>query len=230
MKLHGNASLSLKARERMTSRVIAQTRSKWVKRARLEGPGGLLDRSSAPHRVANRTGEQTVAAIAALRRLRMTGPKIADVLGRPLSTVSGILTRIGLGKLGRLGIEPVVHYERGRPGELIHSAASRTHGASARSAHPDRNKIRVPLARHSPWRVTSHTAKAVHATLAASPMYQPVTPTSGISVTTASMIAKRARCTETPNATALGRSAKGGTQRPYTTPASRCLPPNVAPP
>jgi len=37
-----------------------------------------------------------------------------------LSTVSGILTRIGMGKLGRLGLEPVVRYERQRPGELIH--------------------------------------------------------------------------------------------------------------
>ena len=37
-----------------------------------------------------------------------------------LSTVSGILTRVGLGKLGRLGLEPAQRYERERPGELIH--------------------------------------------------------------------------------------------------------------
>ena len=37
-----------------------------------------------------------------------------------LSTVSGILARIGLGKLGRLGLEPAQRYERARPGELIH--------------------------------------------------------------------------------------------------------------
>src|SRR3954454_23678671 len=37
-----------------------------------------------------------------------------------LSTVSGILTRIGMGKLGRLGLQPAVRYERARPGELIH--------------------------------------------------------------------------------------------------------------
>ena len=29
-----------------------------------------------------------------------------------LSTVSGILTRIGMGKLGRLGLEPAQRYER----------------------------------------------------------------------------------------------------------------------
>ena len=58
--------------------------------------------------------------IAALRRLRMTGAEIAEMLGMALSTVSGILTRIGLGKLGRLGLEPAQRYERARPGELIH--------------------------------------------------------------------------------------------------------------
>jgi hypothetical protein len=37
-----------------------------------------------------------------------------------LSTVSGVLSRIGMGKFGRLGLEPAVRYERQRPGELIH--------------------------------------------------------------------------------------------------------------
>ena len=50
----------------------------------------------------HRTSEQRVQAIAALRRLRFTGPEIAEVLGMAVSTVSGILTRIGMGKLGRL--------------------------------------------------------------------------------------------------------------------------------
>jgi hypothetical protein len=100
--------------------VSDRTCSKWVARYRAEGVVGLLDRSSAPMVVANRTEEHTVRAIAALRRLRFTGPEIAEVLDRPLSTVSGILTRIGMGKLGRLGLQPAVRYERARPGELIH--------------------------------------------------------------------------------------------------------------
>jgi transposase InsO family protein len=79
-----------------------------------------LDRSSAPERVANRTDERRVEAIAALRRLRFTGPEIAELLEMALSTVSGILTRIGMGRLGRLGLEPVERYERERPGELVH--------------------------------------------------------------------------------------------------------------
>jgi transposase InsO family protein len=55
-----------------------------------------------------------------LRRLRFTGPEIAETLGMALSTVSGVLLRVGMGKLGRLGMEPAVRYERERPGELIH--------------------------------------------------------------------------------------------------------------
>jgi transposase InsO family protein len=93
---------------------------KWVARYREQGELGLLDRSSAPGLIPHRTSEQRVRAIAALRRLRFTGPEIAECLGMALSTVSGILTRIGMGKLGRLGLEPAQRYERARPGELIH--------------------------------------------------------------------------------------------------------------
>jgi transposase InsO family protein len=93
---------------------------KWVGRYRTEGELGLMDRSSAPHSIPHRTSEQRVLAIAALRRLRFTGPEIAEVLGMALSTVSGILKRIGMGKLGRLGLESPQRYERQRPGELIH--------------------------------------------------------------------------------------------------------------
>jgi transposase InsO family protein len=51
----------------------------------------------------------------------MTAAEIAEVLGMPRSTVSGILTRIGLGRLSRLEpYEPPNRYERARPGELVH--------------------------------------------------------------------------------------------------------------
>src|SRR5215218_1207607 len=36
----------------------------------------------------------------------MTAAEIAETLQMPLSTISGILTRIGVGRLGRLGLEP----------------------------------------------------------------------------------------------------------------------------
>jgi hypothetical protein len=136
MKLHANAALSLTQRRRMVLRVIEQgwsvkaaaaaaetsprTCGKWVARYRSGREFGLFDRSSAPHVVANRTCERRIEAIAALRRLRFTGPELAELLGMPLSTVSGILTRIGMGRLGRLGMQPAERYERERPGELIH--------------------------------------------------------------------------------------------------------------
>jgi len=79
------------------------------------GTGGLLDRSSAPHRVPHRTTEERVAAITALRKMRLTGADIALAMGMPASTVSGVLMRIGLGKLSRLEpIEPANRYERAR--------------------------------------------------------------------------------------------------------------------
>jgi transposase InsO family protein len=136
MRVHANARLTPIRRREMAELVIdgglriqdaaraagvsARTCSKWVRRYRADGPIGLLDRSSAPHRVANRTDAQLVRAITALRQVRMTGAEIAETLGMALSTVSGILTRSGLGKLGRLGLEPAVRYERERPGELLH--------------------------------------------------------------------------------------------------------------
>ena len=136
MKLHANAALSLNKRRQLARRVVEQRWTlteaaaaadvsvrcarKWVGRYRSEGEHGLFDRSSAPRRVANRTAAERVEAIACLRRLRFTGAEIAELLGMALSTLSGILTRIGLGKLGRLGLEPARRYERERPGELVH--------------------------------------------------------------------------------------------------------------
>jgi transposase InsO family protein len=135
MDLHGNAALSWSGRRELARRVVDQgwtltaaaaaagvsvrCARKWVGRYR-SGDRQLLDRSSAPRRVANRTDPARVAVIAKLRRLRMTAAEIAETLAMPLSTVSGILTRIGMGRLGRLGLEPAVRYERSRPGELVH--------------------------------------------------------------------------------------------------------------
>ena len=149
MKLHGNAALSLNGRRRLVRMVIEQDRSiataaeaagvsdrtcsKWVARYRAGGEAGLLDRSSAPVRVHNRTDERLVQLLASLRRLRFTAPELADLLDMPVSTISGILKRIGLGKLGRLGLEPAQRYERERPGELVHidvKKLGRIHGGA----------------------------------------------------------------------------------------------------
>jgi transposase InsO family protein len=165
MNLHANAALSLKGRRELCRRVVERERTlaqaaeaagvsvrcarKWVGRYRAEGEAGLRDRSSAPHRIPHRTSAQRVEAIAALRRLRFTGPEIAEVLGMALSTVSGILARIGMAKLGRVGLEPAVRYERERPGELIHidikklgrierGAGARITGMANRGSRPRR--------------------------------------------------------------------------------------------
>jgi transposase InsO family protein len=136
MNLHANAALSWSGRRRLCELVVEEgwtvvaaaaavgvsvrCARKWVGRYRLEGVAGLRDRSSAPRRVANRTAPDRIEAIAKLRRLRFTAAEIAETLGMALSTVSGILTRIGMGKLGGLGLEQPVRYERSRPGELVH--------------------------------------------------------------------------------------------------------------
>jgi hypothetical protein len=84
-----------------------------------------------------------------LRRLRFTAPELAVLLGIPCSTISAILKRHGMGKLGRLGLEPAVRYQRQRPGELIHidvkklgriqgGAGKRITGRGGRNGRPTR--------------------------------------------------------------------------------------------
>ena len=59
--------------------------------------------------------------IVTLRRLGMTAAEIAECLSMPASTVSAVLTRIGLGRLSRLERpEAPNRYERRRAGELLH--------------------------------------------------------------------------------------------------------------
>src|SRR5262245_17884049 len=114
MKIHANAALSWSGRRLLVERVLVQgwtltaaagaagvsvrCARKWRRRFLDEGEAGLFDRSSAPHRVANRTSEERVAVIVGVRRLRMTAAEIAETLAMPLSTVSAILKRRGLGR------------------------------------------------------------------------------------------------------------------------------------
>lgn len=137
MRLHGNARTCVHSRRLIVERVREQgwtvaaaasaagvstrTAAKWLARYRAEGAAGLCDRSSAPHRVARRIPRERVRVIELLRRLRMTAAEIAEVLAMPLSTVSAVLKRIGLGKRSRLEpLEPANRYECSRPGELVH--------------------------------------------------------------------------------------------------------------
>jgi transposase InsO family protein len=136
MRVHANARLSPIGRRLLVDRVEGdgwtvqqaaesagvseRTARKWLARWRAEGEAGLFDRSSAPKVVANRTSVQTEQLIAALRRLRFTAPQLSELLDLPLSTISAVCKRLGMGRLGRLGLEPAQRYERARPGELIH--------------------------------------------------------------------------------------------------------------
>jgi transposase len=169
MKLHANAALSLNKRRVLSRRIVEEgwspteaaeaaevsepTARKWVARYLTEGKGGLLDRPSAAHRVHNRTPEDRIAAICALRRPRLTGAEIAEVLGMPETTVSGILTRSGLGRLGRLGMETPRRYERARPGELLHIDVKKLGRIEGGAGHriagkPRSNRMRTDRAGH----------------------------------------------------------------------------------
>ena len=74
-----------------------------------------------PRRIPHKTPPDRVSAICQLRQLRLTAAEIAERLCMPLSTVSAVLLREGLGKRSRLEPpEPVNRYERRHPGELVH--------------------------------------------------------------------------------------------------------------
>lgn len=137
MKLHANALTCPKSRLLLCRRVIEEgwiraeaasaagiserTAAKWLARYRADGIDGLVDRSSAPNTSPTKVPEDRVVAIGGLRRLRMTAAEIAECLSMPISTVSAVLLRIGLGKRSSLEpFEPVNRYERRHPGELIH--------------------------------------------------------------------------------------------------------------
>ena len=159
MRLHGNARTCPRSRRLLAERVAesgwalaaaaeaagvsARTASKWVGRFRAEGEAGLSDRSSRPHRSPQATSVDRVEAIAILRRLRFTAAEISVTLRMPLSTVSAVLLRIGLGKLSRLTPpEPPNRYQRRHPGELVHidvKKLARIDGAGHR-VHGDRGR------------------------------------------------------------------------------------------
>ena len=137
MQVHARAPLSPIGRRRVVERVHAKIWSvtaaaeaagvtdrtiyRWLARFRDHGQAGLVDRPSVAHHQPRKTPPDRVNAICALRRLHMTASEIAECLSMPLSTVSAVLLREGLGKRSRLApLEPANRYERRRPGELVH--------------------------------------------------------------------------------------------------------------
>jgi transposase len=137
MQVHARAPLSPIGRRRVVEQVRSQVWSvaaaaeaagvtertiyRWLARFRDHGEAGLIDRPSVARHQPRKTPPDRVSAICALRRLHMTASEIAECLSMPLSTVSAVLLREGLGKRSRLAaLEPANRYERRRPGELVH--------------------------------------------------------------------------------------------------------------
>lgn len=150
MNVHKNARLTPIGRERIIRQVASgqtpkavseaagvcpRTIRKWVERYHREGLVGLRDRSSRPHRLHRPTPQAVVEQVETLRRARRTGKQIAAELGVSPATVSRILKRLGLNRIGALEpAAPVRRYEREKPGEMIHLDIKKL-GRFARAGH-----------------------------------------------------------------------------------------------
>ena len=135
MNSHKNARLTLAGRKLLVERskviglaaaaeaagVSRRTARKWLRRYEEHGLEGLVDRSSRPSRTRSTVDEALVRSIEQLRRLRMPMRRIAELVGRSVSTVSRWLARLGLSSLKTLDpVRPVVRYEHTAPGEMLH--------------------------------------------------------------------------------------------------------------
>ena len=136
---HPRARLSVFSRQLLVKRVTVDgwstatvaeqlgisraTAYKWLRRYRVEGVAGLLDRSSRPHRSPRRLSDEANAAIVRLRVRRRYGPlRLAPLAGHPASTIYGVLRRAGLSRLrdaDRVTGAPV-RYVACHPGALVH--------------------------------------------------------------------------------------------------------------
>jgi len=123
-----------------------RTAFKWLRRYREDGPAGLRDRSSRPHRQPAATPDEWCKLIVSLRHHRMTGERIARSLGTPRSTVARILRRARVGRLKQLQpVEPVIRYEKRIPGQLLHvdvKKLGRIHGVGHRITGDRRKRAR----------------------------------------------------------------------------------------
>jgi transposase InsO family protein len=123
-------------------RVVAQslgislrTVQSWLRRYRLEGQEGLLDRSSAPRSPHSRWPMTTMQRIVELRRTGLTAVSVASSCGVPRSTVGRVLRRHRLSRHRDIQPkEPVRRYEHEAPGDLLHADIKKL-GRIARPGH-----------------------------------------------------------------------------------------------
>ena len=103
---------------------------KWIRRFDAEGPAGLADRSSRPHRSPRRTPLQVELAVLLARLEHHAGPvQLAAELGLPASTIGAVLRRWAMPHL--IDLDRITgellrsratdqRYEHPRPGDLLH--------------------------------------------------------------------------------------------------------------
>ncbi|QCB44663.1 IS481 family transposase [Hydrogenophaga sp. PAMC20947] len=136
MNIHKNASLTPKGRAHLMREIqrvglkpacvaaglSPRTARKWQRRFCQHGPTGLIDRSSRPLTMPQRTCVQKIERALGLRKnQRLSFERIAERLGLSRSVVARACKAAGLGKLPPVeGTPPVVRYERQTPGELLH--------------------------------------------------------------------------------------------------------------
>jgi transposase InsO family protein len=137
---HANAALTPRARLRLARLIVDDgwpvaraaerydvswpTAKRWADRYAAMGRAGMEDRSSRPHRVANRTPPQRVRKIVHLRfKQRLSPVEIGARLAMPASTVHAVLVRCRLNRLWHIDRrtgEVVRRYEHPHPGAMIH--------------------------------------------------------------------------------------------------------------
>lgn len=137
MNSHKHARLTPKGRALLVERVLNEgwsiaaasqaagvsrrTTYKWLSRFSEEGPSGLLDRSSRPHRSPSSMPARQLNRCTKLRRKRWPLWRIAMAERCSPATLSRKFRHLGLSRLKSLDpVEPVVRYERESPGELLH--------------------------------------------------------------------------------------------------------------
>ncbi|MBV8577856.1 MAG: IS481 family transposase [Acetobacteraceae bacterium] len=149
MNAHKNARLTFEGRKLLIERirvmglataaeaagVSPRTARKWLRRFEQQGLQGLADRSSRPQRTRSSLDDALARRVEQLRRLRMPMRRIAELVGRSVSTVSRWLARLGLSSLKALEpVRPVVRYEHEAAGEMLHMDTKKL-GRIVRASH-----------------------------------------------------------------------------------------------
>jgi transposase InsO family protein len=137
MKIHRNAKTTPAARAALCQRVLEEgwsnattaaafavserTVAKWVQRYRTGGPAALEDGSSRPGPAPHQTPARVVTRIRQLRvEQGLPAWAIARAVGRPRSTASAWLRRLGLSRPPTPPRPPARRYEWAHPGDLLH--------------------------------------------------------------------------------------------------------------